>query len=43
MFLSKELLAQIDEYRFTNRFASRTEAIRFLLEQALKQKPKTRG
>ncbi len=38
--ISKELMKRIDDYRFEMRFSARTEAIRFLLEYALKQKPK---
>jgi hypothetical protein len=34
--LTDELLEQIDEYRFANKIGSRSEAIRVLLEQALK-------
>ena len=38
--ISKELMQRIDDYRFEMRFPARTEAVRFLLEYALKQKPK---
>lgn len=33
-------LQEIEDYRFTHRFPSRTAAIRFLIEWALKQQPK---
>ena len=32
-----ELLEQLDDYRFTNRINSRSEAIRRLLKKALKE------
>jgi hypothetical protein len=38
--VSPELLTSIDEWRFKNRFATRAAAIIWLLEYALKQKPK---
>ena len=38
--LKKELRAKIDEFRFTHRFETRTEAIHWLLEFALNQNPK---
>lgn len=38
--LKKELVEKIDEFRFTQRFESRTEAIHWLLEHALSQNPK---
>jgi metal-responsive CopG/Arc/MetJ family transcriptional regulator len=34
------LLARIDDYRYANRIASRSEAVRRLIEQALKQSEK---
>jgi hypothetical protein len=37
--IDPELLARIDKYRFKRMFASRTEAIEFLLEHALKLNP----
>jgi hypothetical protein len=37
--IDPELLARIDKYRFKRMFASRTEAIEFLLEAALKMNP----
>jgi metal-responsive CopG/Arc/MetJ family transcriptional regulator len=37
--LTAELLARIDRYRFKRMFATRTEAIEFLLEAALKLNP----
>jgi len=36
----EELIKRIDDYRFENRFPSRAEAARFLLDRALKQNPK---
>ncbi len=39
MILDKELILKIDDYRFEMRFANRAEAVRFLLEFALKQWP----
>ena len=38
--IPKELLQRIDDFRFENRFKSRAEAARFLLEYALKENPK---
>jgi metal-responsive CopG/Arc/MetJ family transcriptional regulator len=37
--LDPELLARIDKYRFRRMFPTRTEAIEFLLEAALKLNP----
>ena len=37
--IAPELLARIDKYRFKRMFATRTEAIEFLLESALKLNP----
>ena len=36
--VSEDLLARIDDYRFGNRIANRSEAIRLLLEAGLKTK-----
>ena len=36
--LDKELLDQIEDYRYENRIPSRTEAIRLLLKKALEEK-----
>lgn len=33
--VSKELIEQVDDYRFKNRIQSRAEAVRQLLEKAL--------
>ena len=33
-----ELLARIDDYRYVNRIPSRSETVRRLVEQALKEK-----
>jgi len=38
--LEKDLFRKVEDFRFNNRFESRTEAIRWLLEFALKQNPK---
>lgn len=38
--ISKDLMERIDNYRFDARFQARAEAVRFLLEWALKQNPK---
>jgi len=38
--IDKELIADIDDYRFENRISSRSEAIRRLLKQALKKHKK---
>ena len=35
--VDEELLNRIDDFRFDNRFHSRSEAIRHLIEKALKQ------
>jgi metal-responsive CopG/Arc/MetJ family transcriptional regulator len=35
IYLDKELLDRIDAFRFDNRFPSRTEAIRHLIQTAL--------
>lgn len=40
VLFEKDTLAAIDDFRYKNRFPSRTEAIRWLIEYALKQKPK---
>ena len=37
---TKEFIEKIDDYRFKHRFNTRAEAIRFLIEWALKQIPK---
>ncbi len=37
--LQGKLLERIDEYRFKRKFNTRSEAIRYLLEYALKQNP----
>lgn len=38
--LEKDLFKKVEDFRFNNRFESRTEALRWLLEFALKQNPK---
>jgi metal-responsive CopG/Arc/MetJ family transcriptional regulator len=35
LYLDNETLERIDKYRFDNRFPSRTEAIRHLIQSAL--------
>ena len=35
MVIPKDLLERIDDYRFKNRYESRAEAMRFLMEWAL--------
>ncbi len=37
--VNKDLMDKIDNYRFEHRFDSKAEAVRFLLEWALKQNP----
>jgi metal-responsive CopG/Arc/MetJ family transcriptional regulator len=39
VLFEEKLLSRVDDFRFKNRFASRTEAIRWLLDWALSQKP----
>ena len=39
MNIDPELLAKIEKYRFKRMFATRSEAIEFLLEAALKLNP----
>ena len=39
MNIAPDLLARIDKYRFKRMFATRSEAIEFLLEAALKLNP----
>jgi hypothetical protein len=38
--IEPELLAKIDDFRFKNRFASRVQAVKWLLAYVLSQKPK---
>jgi metal-responsive CopG/Arc/MetJ family transcriptional regulator len=40
MFFDRQIVDAIDEFRFKNRFPNRTETIRWLIDYALKQKPK---
>jgi hypothetical protein len=35
------LLKRVDDFRFKERFSTRSAAVKWLLEWALKQKPKT--
>lgn len=39
--IDKELLSEIDNFRFENHFESRAAAIKWLLKWALQQKPDT--
>ena len=39
MRMDEPLLKRLDAFRFKHRFMSRTEAVRWLLDWALKQKP----
>jgi metal-responsive CopG/Arc/MetJ family transcriptional regulator len=43
LLLKTELVEKLDEFRFIHRFESRTEAIRWLLDFALKQNPKPKN
>lgn len=46
MNIDAELLARVEKYRFKRMFRTRTEAIEFLLEAALKlnpERPATKG
>lgn len=43
LYLDEATLKRIDEYRFDNRFPSRTEAIRHLIEKALPSTPKRKS
>jgi metal-responsive CopG/Arc/MetJ family transcriptional regulator len=38
--MEPDLIKQVDDFRFKQRFNSRTEAIRWLLRYALAQKPR---
>ena len=35
-----ELIKRIDDFQFSNRLRSRADAVRVLIEQSLKQKPR---
>lgn len=43
MIIPKDLLKRIDDYRFENRYESRAEAMRFLMEWALNNEAKKGG
>jgi metal-responsive CopG/Arc/MetJ family transcriptional regulator len=43
MLFEKRLLNRLDEFRFKQRFESRTDAIRWLLDSALSQKLPANG
>lgn len=40
LFLDETMLEQIDQFQALNRFTSRTEAMRWLLQFALDRKPR---
>ena len=40
VLFDEKLLKGVEDFRFKNRFSSRTEAIRWLLKWAIDQKPK---
>jgi metal-responsive CopG/Arc/MetJ family transcriptional regulator len=41
LVVDEKLLERIEDFRFDNRIANRSEAIRILVEAGLKSKPKT--
>jgi metal-responsive CopG/Arc/MetJ family transcriptional regulator len=41
--VDRELLERLDEFRFENRFDSRAQAVKWLLDYALAQKPYPRN
>lgn len=43
VYFDESALDRIDRFRWQHRFISRTEAIRFLVDYALDQKPKPAG
>jgi hypothetical protein len=43
MLFEKTLLKRLDDFRFKHRFESRTDAIKWLLDWALNQKPAPKG
>ena len=43
MLFEKPLLKRLDDFRFKYRFESRTDAIKWLLDWALGQKPAPKG
>jgi len=43
VLFDEKLLARVDDFRFKNRFMSRTEAIRWLITAALDAKLKPEG
>ena len=43
LLLDEKILVRVDDFRFNYRFASRTEAIRWLLRAALDAKLKPEG
>jgi len=40
--MPQEMINAVDDFRFENRFHSRAEAIRWLIEWALKKNPKSK-
>ncbi len=43
VLFDEKLLSRVDDFRFRNRIASRTEAIRWLIKAALDQKLTPKG
>ena len=43
ILIPDKLLEQIEDYRFQKRFKNRAEAIRYLLEYAVKHSPEKEG
>ncbi len=39
MYIDEKLLTRVDKWRFRNHIGSRAEAMRWLVEHALEQKP----
>jgi metal-responsive CopG/Arc/MetJ family transcriptional regulator len=43
LVLTEELLKRVEDYRYENRIPTRAEAVRILLEKALKEKGKIKS
>ena len=43
LMMSEELIKRVDDFRFENRFNTRAEAMRFLMEWALDHGAKRKG
>lgn len=43
LMMSEELIKRVDDFRFENRFNTRAEAMRFLMEWALDNGAKIKG